>query len=343
MCNDLWKRLKNADKPIALYGMGNGADKIISVLSSLGIPIAGVFASDGFVRKKEFHGMPVCSYSELKERIGDMIVLLCFGSALPDVIQNIKKIASEQELYAPDVPVYGKTLFNAEYAKQNAEGLKSVYTLLADDISKKTFENTVKYKLSGDISLLFDCEVSPDEPYRSFLKLTDNEVFADLGAYRGDTVADFLRRVNGYSHIYAAEPDKKTFSKLKAATENLSDITLLNACVSDRCGTETFGMSGSRGSAISEKGIEIPSVSADGMGSDISFIKMDIEGNELSAVLGAEKTILKNKPKMIISCYHRSEDLITLPQAVLNIRSDYKLYMRHFPSLPAWDTCYYFI
>jgi hypothetical protein len=171
--------------------MGNGADKIIKVLSSLDIPVSGIFSSDGFVRKKSFHGMPLCSYSELEEKLGDMIVLLCFGSQLPEVIGNIKRISSLQELYAPDVPVYGGTLFNAEYVNENLEDLRRIHSLLADDISKKTFENTVRYKLSGDINYLFDCEVSPDEPYQSFLKLTDNEIFADLGAYRGDTVADF--------------------------------------------------------------------------------------------------------------------------------------------------------
>jgi hypothetical protein len=70
---------------------------------------------------------------------------------------------------------------------------------------------------------------------------------------------------------------------------------------------------------------------------------MDIEGEELSAIKGAENTIKAYKPKMLISCYHKSEDLLEIPKAVLSIRNDYKVYMRHFPSVPAWDTVFYFV
>lgn len=128
---NLWEYLKTADKPIVLYGMGNGADKIISVLESYGIKYSGVFATDGFVRDKYFHGLKLTSYDGLKEKYGNMIVLVCFGSARPEVIENIKRIAAEQELYAPDVPVYGGGLFTKEYAKNHRAELEYVYGRLA--------------------------------------------------------------------------------------------------------------------------------------------------------------------------------------------------------------------
>lgn len=46
--DDLWNYLAKAAKPIFLYGMGDGADKVLSVLSSRGIAVQGVFASDEF-------------------------------------------------------------------------------------------------------------------------------------------------------------------------------------------------------------------------------------------------------------------------------------------------------
>ena len=98
MKKDLWQYLETTEKPIVLYGMGNGADKIINILNSRGIKISGVFASDGFVRKKTFHGFQIETYAEIKERLGSVIVLVCFGSSLTDVIANIERIAKEQEL-----------------------------------------------------------------------------------------------------------------------------------------------------------------------------------------------------------------------------------------------------
>ena len=103
--NDLWQRLKNTDKPIVLYGQGDGADKIINECERHGIIISGVFASDDFVRHQTFRGFTVCSYGELKAEFGDVVVLLAFGTHRPEVMDNVKKIMEEQEVFAPDVPV----------------------------------------------------------------------------------------------------------------------------------------------------------------------------------------------------------------------------------------------
>ncbi len=342
---DLWNYLRETQKPIVLYGMGNGADKIISVCDRYGIKISGVFASDGFVRQKTFHGFKVTDYKTAKDNFGDMIVLVCFGTALPEVLGNIRRIASEQELYAPDVPVYGDTLFNAEYVKSHHAELESIYNLLADDISKKVFKNTVMYKLTGKIDYLFDCETPISEIYSSVLKLKNDETYFDLGAYRGDTVAEFLSNTDSYNHIVAVEPDKKTYDKLCIATKNIKNIANINACVGDTEGETFFDMLGSRGSSAGRGSDIINSVTIDALSRSYvpTYIKMDIEGAEIAALSGGAQTISRYKPKMQIAAYHRSEDLIAVPQAVLKINGDYKIYLRHFPCLPCWDMSYYFI
>ena len=342
---DLWNSLKNTKKKIVLYGMGNGADKIIKVLEDYDVEVSGVFATDGFVRNKIFHGFNLTTYDSLKEQFGDMVILLAFGSAREEVFLNVRKLMAEQEFYAPDVPVYGDNLFNIEFVRENREKLEYVYNRLADDISKKTFENVVKYKLSGEVRYLFECEVDEQEPYTSFLKLTDNEIFADFGAYKGDTVEEFISRVNDYKHIYAVEPDVKTYNKLCAFLEGKRNITAVNACVDSFCGTVPFNMSASRGSSASKgKNSDIAAITMDRLLSGgVTYIKMDVEGNEAKAIDGGKEIIKKYKPKMLISCYHRSEDVFDLPLRVDSIRNDYKIYMRHFKSLPAWDTCFFFI
>ncbi len=345
MERELWKYLKAAKKPILLYGMGNGADKIINVLDSYGIKFQGVFASDGFVRNKLFHGRKIMSYTEARDIYSEMIVLLCFGSAREDVRENVLKIASEQELYAPEVPVVAGGLFCEEYYNSNKERFNWVYEQLCDEQSRKTYKNLIKYKLSGKIEYLLECEVEDDEPYNSFLKLGNNESFLDLGAYTGDTVTDFIKRVDGYKKIFAAEPDYKNFKKLTANTENFENVFCFNVGISDFCGLAPFSMNGGRNSK-KEKGtkeIEFKTVDELVSQNEITYIKMDVEGEEENTLKGAKNTILRNKPKMLVSAYHKTDDLILLPETVFNIRGDYKLYIRHFKSLPAWDTNFYFI
>ena len=345
MEQELWKYLKTATKPIVLYGMGNGADKIINVLNNFGIEFKGVFASDGFVRDKVFHGHKISSYSVLKEKFGDMIVLLCFGSERAEVIENVKRIADEQELYAPEVPVIGGGLFCEEYLKQNKARFEWVYTRLADDFSRKTFEKLINYKLSGKIKYLFECEAKTNEPFENILNLSSKETFLDLGAYNGDTVAEFLSRVSDYESITAVEPDIKSFRKLILNTENIKNIECKNVAISDFCGTGSFSMQGGRNSTASGNNREVQFETVDSICKTTppTYIKMDLEGEELKAIKGAQNTILNSKPKMLISCYHRTEDFLTIPEAVLKIRDDYKLYMRHFSAVPAWDTNFYFV
>ena len=340
---DVWNYLKSAQKPIVLYGMGNGADLVLKYCKEYKIEVSGVFASDGFVRPKTFHGMPVTSYKTAKETFGDMIVLLCFGTSLLSVIENIKKIAGENELYAPDVPICGEELFTAEYYQSRKAQFDSVFSMLADEISKKTFKNIVDFKISGDINYLFDCETAEKEATKTFFKIEKNETYLDLGAYRGDTVLSFLETAGGYSKIIAVEPDEKSYKKLCCAVKDFENIQTVNAFAGERETTARITMNGSRGLSAAGTAREKAVVTVDSLNIAPTFIKMDIEGAEAAALRGARKTIRSCRPKMQIAAYHRAGDLIDIPKAVLNIRNDYKLYLRHNPCLPAWDVNFFFI
>ena len=114
-----------------------------------------------------------------------MVVLVCFGTHRPEVMAQIEKLAGEQELYAPDVPVAGEEIFTREYAKAHREELERVYGLLADDHSRKVLRDVVEYKLTGDIKLLRGCESEPREAWESILRPRKEEHYMDLGAYTG--------------------------------------------------------------------------------------------------------------------------------------------------------------
>ena len=64
----------------------------------------------------------------------------------------------------------------------------------------------------------------------------------------------------------------------------------------------------------------------------VDFIKMDIEGSELSALKGAALSIARWKPRLAISAYHRPEDIYTLAKFLKSIRPDYEFAFRHYPT-----------
>ena len=74
----VWERLQQETRPIVLYGMGDGADKILEQFDRCGIRASGVFASDEFVRGHSFHGFRVMRLAEVLERFGeDIVIVLC--------------------------------------------------------------------------------------------------------------------------------------------------------------------------------------------------------------------------------------------------------------------------
>jgi len=342
----MFDRLAKADKPIVLYGTGNAAQQVIDELNKRNIAIAGIFASDGFVRSRTFAGYPVLSYSEAKEKFGEMIVLLCFGSHLPDVIENFKRVNAEQEMYAPDMAVCGGDFFTKEYYESHKEDFAWAREQFSDEQSRLVFDKVLEYKLSGKIDCLFECETDEKSNWE-LLKISDNENFVDLGAYTGDTVREFLSHSQGkYSSIVAVEPETRNFRKLSEYAGEFSNCMLVNKAVGDKPGSIEFSKNIGRGGAIGKgKSYLVDVDSVDNMLKDrpVSIIKMDLEGQEQAAIKGASEIIKKNKPKMLISAYHKLDDLWVLTKLIKELNPEYKLYLRKDPCIPAWEINIYVI
>ncbi len=75
-----WDKLKEETRPIFIYGMGDGALKIMSVFRKKGILLSGIFASDDFVRGHSFEGYRVHKLSEIEEMVDDFAVVHAFAA-----------------------------------------------------------------------------------------------------------------------------------------------------------------------------------------------------------------------------------------------------------------------
>ncbi|MBQ4327037.1 MAG: FkbM family methyltransferase [Clostridia bacterium] len=348
--NDLWTYLQSSDKPIVMYGMGNGADKILAVCEKYGIEVCDFFASDGFVRGHAFHGKTVLSYSEIKEKYKDFIVLVSFATSLPDVLDRIYAISQEAELYVPDVPVFGETLFAREFVEENAEKIRRCASLFADDESVRVYENVINAKLTGKISYLRASETDRQTVYREILRPQFYRAYADLGAYNGDTVRELLQYAPNLEFAAALEPDGRNFRKLSEYAQSESRLTLElhNVGAWDHADTLFFDGSGNRNANISSAGKKTKEVKVDALdnilrGRSVDYIKYDVEGSERQALEGSKETITRFSPDLLVSMYHRSEDVFELPLMIHEMNPEYRLYLRRFSYLPAWDLNLYAI
>lgn len=341
---DLWTYLKGVTKPILIYGMGNGADKIIRVLESYGVTYSDVFASDGFVRGHSYRGKTVLSFSQAVEKYKDFIILLSFGTHLDDVMKRIYELDSTYELYAPDVPVCEGDLFNEEFFEKHETELSEARELLFDSRSKEVFDDVIRFKLSGKIEFLKSSQ-DTDSDIDSILSYENHTSFLDLGAYNGDTVKKYSKLCPNLRKIYAFEPDFRNFKKLCAYCETLTDIDVqaYNYASWNEDTTLEFSASGNRNSTGSgtashqTKFITVEARKPDSVVESVDFIKYDVEGAEYRAILGSKELLTSCAPDLLVSLYHKSEDLFTLPKLLNSINPSYKLFLRRLPCIPAWE------
>ncbi len=347
---DLWTHLQKTEKPVVIYGMGDGALKIMAVLEKYNIPLRGIFASDGFVRGHSFEGFPVKHLADMEEEFGDFIILMAFAIHDEATTEMIHRIAEKHEFYAPDVPVAGENLFTMDFYREHQQDFEKVYDLLADEQSRIVYRDILNFKVSGKLHYLTHCETPVEEAYANIICPDEQEDYVDLGAYKGDTIAELLRFTNGQvNSICAFEPDRKNYKKLCANVEAMGlteKSKLLNVAAYKEEGTLLFSNKAGRQSALSKtEGIETPVNSLDNAmkGHRVSFVNMDVEGGEKEAIEGCRRSIEQWKPKMLISAYHRSEDFYALPLQMLELCPEYKIYFRHYRYIPAWDSNLYCI
>lgn len=342
---ELWQALASEPRDIWLYGMGNGADKILAVLQKREIPVRGVFASDGFVRGQVFHDMPVRSFSEVCATYApeECVVLLAFGTARPEVLSLIEAVAARYPLFVPDVPVCGEALFDKAYFLAHQSELRAARALLADGESRRIFDAALAYKITGRYDVLLGAVRAPHAD-RAILDLATVRHMVDLGAYNGDTVREMLE-IAPLETAIAAEPDRRNFKKLAAYAENEARCAVIphNVAISDAVGSAAFDASGNRnaglltGRADGTSTVFTTTVDALVCDAPVDYIKYDVEGMEAAALVGSRETIAREMPRLKVACYHRSEDLFTLPQLLHTLAPTHRIYLTRERSLPLWD------
>jgi len=342
----MWDELAKECRPILVYGMGNGADKLIRRLAEYDVDISDVFASDGFVRGHSFHGIRVKSFSEVKELYNDFVIVLSFGTKREQVLDMLSAMDREYDMYVPDMPVANEEeYFDREFYNTHYDEIKKAYDRLSDERSKKAFSSILHYKISGRMKYLEEGYDSDEEIYSLISPLAPKSVI-DGGAYDGDSLIEMRKYLPSILRAIAVEPDCKTFKKLLKNTSFLDgfDIKLYNAALWSSSGVGRFSASANRNSTVvatasyeyKEDAVELVSVDgiADGA---VDYIKYDVEGAEAIAISGSLSVISRYSPALRIAIYHRSCDVFSIINYMSDRFSDYDYYIRRKRCLPAWE------
>ena len=342
---DMWDTLVLEKRPIVVYGMGNGADKLIKRFEEYNIVIADFFASDGFVRGHSFHGKRVKSFSEIKAEYSEFVIVLSFASNREEVLEMLMEIDSAYDMYIPDMPVAGEEYFDRRFYNAHYEEIVKAYNSFSDEQSRDIFAATVSYKLFGRMKYLSFARNTRDEIY-SLLPTDKIEKMVDAGAYNGDTAKEAKRYFPNLKRVYALEPDAKNFKKLvkySEAENGMEVVTINSAAWCDNAGG-SFISSGNRNSSVSStasfehKNIATSLVRIDTLTCEkIDYIKYDVEGAEHEALIGSIEIIKRDFPAMLVSLYHRSRDIFYIVNTLKVDYPEYNFYLRRLWCVPAWE------
>lgn len=183
------------------------------------------------------------------------------------------------------------------------------------------------------------------------MKPSADEIFVDIGAYDMGNTIDFIKWCgNNYRKIIAFEADAHSYDICKKVVQSLKSVELHNYAVysADTCLSFLSAPDGEYGgSRIDGEGSDkVKAVTLDRfLGKDIpvSILKMDIEGAEKDALIGAENIIRQHKPRIVISAYHKLDDVVELPLLIKDLNPKYsEFYLRHH-TCGIWDTVLYAI
>ena len=220
--------------------------------------------------------------------------------------------------------------------RQNADKIEQVFSLLEDERSKEIYRlELLSRKKSKNMMPSVYVEPVCDQYFdREIIRFEEKEIFIDAGAYDGATTALFLQYAsNSFAKAYLLEPDAAMYQAMleKMAPLNDGNLEFIKAGLYDKSGTAKFESRPIGSSNINTEGTEeINTVALDDLVDEATFIKMDIEGAELKALMGARNIIQKNKPKLAISIYHNIDDLWMVPLLIHSINPAYKLYVRKY-------------
>ncbi|MCL2399181.1 MAG: FkbM family methyltransferase [Defluviitaleaceae bacterium] len=229
-----------------------------------------------------------------------------------------------------------------EIIKENSAKIDAAGKLFKDQKSVEIFDAALDAWGNGNWARL----ESHRQPYVASIpsdiaEKEEDGVFVECGAYEGSSIQKLISEYNNnFKKIYAFEPGDVEFLITTQLFKNNSKVEIVQSAVCDIDGVLRFGETSTGFDAkINESdsgGTEVPSVSLDTFFSKPgketpTYIRMDIEGAEVSALRGAKNLIQKHMPKLSISAYHRIEDYWEVPLVIAELSNNgYDLYFRHF-------------
>ncbi len=334
-----------------IEGGGSGACllyKKVFLSDGRNIPLEAFVVDDNYyeriVRKQE---PKMCGHSIIPMReidLEDEHVFLCVGYAHYDfydteiVIPKMKgRFLAGDSTFVFDKMGQGNYLDYDYYIEHRAE-FEAICDRLADQKSRKVLEAYINQRVSGRFEYLQNLRDTMQYFDDEIVDVSSVNTFVDCGAYTGDTYEQFLKeyqRKTGSEYAgqaYLWEPEPENLKALHFRYDGNGKAVIIEEGVwhtEETLYLSGNGTGGTLGGESSEMKVRVDSID-NVISKPVDFIKMDIEGAEYQAILGAQNTIRRNHPTLAVCVYHKRDDLLRIPDLIQEFGKNYKFYLRAY-------------
>ncbi|HEU5079593.1 MAG TPA: FkbM family methyltransferase [Opitutaceae bacterium] len=354
------EQLVIAGRKVVIFGAGRLGRLCARACDRAGIELAAFCDSNPTLSGISIDGIRVLQPADAALRFGKtalFIVAIWTGTAAQSMTERVRFLRSlgcdKVEPYSSLLWAYGGTevpfhaFHNPSEILSHAPEIRKLASLLSDAESVQVLSEHLRRLLLG---VFPDSPPAPDQYFPdNVLRLGAVEHFVDGGAFVGDTLLEFCRRTgNRFASYSGFEPDPQNFAELQKNLKTLPPHLVRHAevyryALGSATGSARFTAGANASSQIDVYGslqIEIKRLDDIQFKHSPTFLKLDIEGAELAALMGGRELIIKGRPTAAICVYHYHNDFWQAPLMLHSMLPEQPLYLRRH-GFDGWETvCY---
>ncbi len=329
---------------ICLYGTGETASTIMNYLKNFRKDIKIVLFLDSF-NNGEKYGIKIIkpeNFLHFKNEIDLIIIASMYWNLIEKELARYRiekyKILSNYLLYLLS-PLKNQNSFFL--SQEEMKFCSEVINLFKEGRDKELYHCLINFRIEqyqNEIPENFLKVVqSNSRQYLDFINFSAIHTILEGGVYDGTDTVNFLNQLKGKKYqIFGFEPNLEFFKK--SPNKNLlsnKNVKIFPNALWRKKETLKFRIEQNSPSSsnlydndINDSILDINAITIDEFLSEqhistIDFIKLDIEGAELDALLGAENTIKQCIPQLAISIYHNKNHLFQIPKLLHEMNAKY--------------------
>ena len=345
----LFENIIKGNGKIYIFGLTGYAKTIYNFFNERDIKILGFI--DNITNNEEFLGEKVFRLNEVED---DAYIIISVIEGRPKTIYNLLLRSGYKNIidyfdfnfvFPKEFPIPFNDN-NYQLIFNHFNELEFVYNKLVDDTSRKMFLDIIDFRLNFnyyDHSFIFIPEQQYFEPFFPFENI---RVFVDAGGYDGLTTLKAIKSFHNLEKVYYIEPFPASMIKSKEILSkvNTCEIFYIDSAISsDNLLKFITDDKGSANHLLDNGNVEVKVSTLDNLvDENVDYIKLDIEGEELNAIIGSNRIIKECKPFLAVCIYHNQSHFWQIPISILNINPYYRIYLRHYTE-GIFETVMYFI